>query len=180
MAVPFQDLVAYFKALAVEDLEHSGGTYLGHCAAVYRDMKKWGASEELARAGLFHSIYGTILFDRFALPLEKRQEVQELIGERAERLAYLNCAIEYDSFDRDVGEGGAPYRMLDRFTGETIKLSAQERADLLAIHLCDRLEQAPRSRDWEYRPKGFLRMARVLGGPAADAFDSVYARASVD
>ena len=179
MAATFHELVQYFKALAVEDLEHSGGTYLGHCAAVYRDMKKWGASEELARAGLFHSIYGTILFDRFALPLDKRGEVRDLIGDRAERLAYLNCAIDYDSFDRDVVDGEAPYRMLDRFTGETVELSDVERSDLLTIHLCDRLEQAPRSRDWDYRPNGFMGMARVLGGSAEHAFETVYAKSSV-
>ena len=176
MLASFQDLIAYFRALAVEDLEHSGGTYLGHCASVYRDLKKWGASEELARAGLFHSIYGTIQFDRFALPLEKRQEVRELLGEHAERLAYLNCAIDYDSFDRDIVNGEAPYRMLDRYTGDLVEITDDERNDLFVLHLCDRLEQAPRSRDWEYRPEGFREMAQQLGGPALQAFDSVYAK----
>ncbi len=179
MSASFQDLVDYFRGLAVEDLDHSGGTYLGHCASVYRDLKKWGASEELARAGLFHSIYGTILFDRFALPLEKRSEVRELIGDRAERAAYLNCAIDYDSFDRDVVNGEPPYRMLDRYTGGLVEITDNERRDILALQLCDRLEQAPRSQDWEYRPDGFRGMARQLGGPALEAFDSVYAEMPV-
>ena len=41
---------------------------------------------------MFHSIYGTEKFQGFTLPLERRAEVRALIGDRAERLAYLNCA----------------------------------------------------------------------------------------
>ena len=39
---------------------------------------------------MFHSIYGTERFQGFTLPLERRGEISALIGERAERLAYLN------------------------------------------------------------------------------------------
>ena len=92
MPASFQELVDYFHSLATEDVTHTDGTYMGHCFSVYRDMKKWGFDEDLARAGLFHSIYGTELFDRFKLDVEKRSEIRDLIGERAERLAYINCS----------------------------------------------------------------------------------------
>ena len=68
-------------------------TYLAHGAGVYRDLKSWGCSQELCDAGMFHSIYGTELFQDFTLPLERRGEVRNLIGERAERLVYLNCCL---------------------------------------------------------------------------------------
>ena len=175
MAASFQELVDYFHALATEDVEHTEGTYMGHCFTVYRDMKRWGFDEELARAGLFHSIYGTGLFQRFKLPVEKRDEVRELIGERAERLAYLNCAIDYDEFDEELARGGEPFRMTSRLTGEPIELAKEELDDLLRVHLVDRLEQIPRSQAFEWRKDVFRQIADRLGPEARAEFDRVYA-----
>jgi hypothetical protein len=175
MPASFQELVDYFHALAAEDISHSEGTYMGHCFTVYRDMKKWGFDEDLARAGLFHSIYGTGLFQRFMLPVEKRQEVRELIGERAERLAYLNCAIVYDEFDAELARGGDTFRMTSRLTGEPIELNSEELEDLLRVHLVDRLEQIPRSKAFDWRKDAFRAMANRLGPTAQAEFDRVYA-----
>ena len=66
---------------------------------------------------MFHSIYGTEKFQGFTLPLERRQEVRDLIGDRAEYLAYLNCAMDRASFDRAVEQRDAPYQIIDRITG---------------------------------------------------------------
>ncbi len=175
MPATFQELVDYFHALATEDVEHTEGTYMGHCFTVYRDMKRWGFDEELARAGLFHSIYGTGLFQKFKLPLEKRGEVRELIGERAERLAYLNCSIDYDAFDQELARGSTPFRMTGRMTGEQIELDNDELNDLLRVHLVDRLEQIPRSHEFAWRKDVFREMADRLGPKARAEFDRVYA-----
>lgn len=175
MPATFQELVDYFHTLATEDVEHSEGTYMGHCFTVYRDMKKWGFDEELARAGLFHSIYGTELFQRFKLPIEKRQEVRELIGERAERLAYLNCSINYDEFDEELTRRGETFRMTSRLTGEPIELNNAELEDLLRVHLVDRLEQIPRSKEWDWRKDAFREIANRLGPQAQAEFERVYA-----
>ena len=175
MSASFQELVDYFHALATEDVTHTEGTYMGHCFTVYRDMKKWGFDEELARAGLFHSIYGTGLFQRFKLPVEKREEVRELIGERAERLAYLNCAIIYDEFDAELARGGETFRMTSRLTGEPIELNNPELEDLLRVHLVDRLEQIPRSKAWDWRKDAFREIAERLGPEAQAEFERVYA-----
>lgn len=180
MSATFEELVDYFHALATEDVEHTEGTYMGHCFTVYRDMKRWGFDEELARAGLFHSIYGTGLFQRFKLPVEKRKEVRELIGERAERLAYLNCAIIYDEFDEELARGGETFRMTSRLTGERIELDRGELQDLLRVHLVDRLEQIPRSKEFEWRRDAFREIANRLGPAAQAEFERVYALAAAD
>ena len=161
MESTFDDLIQYVRNLGAAELEHSDVTYLGHLAGVYR-------------GGMFHSIYGTEIFRRFALPLDKRDEVRELIGERAEWLAYLNSAIDYASFDQMLSQGSGPSRMRDRFTGEHIELSEDDLKDLALIHLCDRLEQAPRSKDWEFRPAAFSMLAKRLGGVAAESYERVY------
>ena len=170
----FHELVDFFKSTGAAGVEHTDGSYLGHCAAVYRDMKKWGFGEPLARAGLLHSIYGTGIFQRFALPIERRGEVRALAGERVERLAYLNCAIDYDSFDREVMRGAPPYRMTDRFTGEEVDLTEEEFDALIKIQLVDRLEQVPRSKAFAYRQQAYRKMAELLGPSAMAEYERVY------
>lgn len=54
---------------------------------VYRLIEAQGCTEELCRAGMFHSIYGKERFRGFTLAPERRPEARALIGERAEQLA---------------------------------------------------------------------------------------------
>jgi Domain of unknown function (DUF6817) len=175
MPASFDEMIDFLRQLAAADVPHSGGTYLGHVATVYRDLKKWGYDEDVARGGLFHSIYGTGLFQKFKLPLERRGEVRELIGERAERLAYLFCAVVYDSLDQEIERGTPPYQMTDRFTGKTIAISDQDFDDLLRIQLVDRLEQIPRSKEWDFRRESYRRMAERLGPHAVAEHERVFA-----
>ena len=175
----FDDLVDYLRELDTANVEHTHGTYLGHNVGVYRDLKAWACSEELCRAGMFHSIYGTEIFQTFSLPLDRRGEVRELIGERAERLAYLNSAIDYASFDGTIERGTPPHTMIDRFTGKEIEIPPKDFEDLCRIHLCDRLEQVPRSKDWDFRPQTFRCLAERLGGIASQSYDRVYASQAV-
>jgi hypothetical protein len=177
MAASFDQMIEFLRQIAAVDVPHTGGTYLGHVVSVYRDLKKWGYDEDVALAGLFHSIYGTGLFQKFKLPLERRGEVRALIGERAERLAYLFCAVVYDSLDETIKRGGPPYRMTNRFGGEPIEMSAQEFDDLLRVQLVDWLEQVPRSKEWDFRRDSFRRMAEHLGPHAMAEYERVYALA---
>jgi hypothetical protein len=156
---------------------HTGDQgFLAHLIGVYRDLESWGCNRDVCRAGLFHSIYGTELFRRFSLPLEKRDEVRELIGERAERIAFINCMMDRSSFDALLDSEG-PYRLRHRDNGERIELSREDYDDLVQLHLCDWLEQVPRSQRWDYRRDSYRRMAQRLGGIAKQSFDRVYAMA---
>ena len=125
---------------------------------------------------MFHSIYGTEKFQGFTLPLDRRGEVRDLIGDRAESLAYLNCAMDRASFDRAVDQGVEPYRIIDRITGEAVSLSQRDIDDLCRIHLFDWLEQVPRSHEWDYRRSAYRNMAERLGRMAVEEYERVYAR----
>ena len=175
MAPTFKQLTDFLLGLGTEDVAHTGKSYLAHNISVYRYMKDRGCSEELCRAGLFHSIYGTELFQRFSLPVERRPEVRALIGERAERLAYANCAMDRASFDRAVTRHAGPYHVRDRLTGETIELSAEDFDDLCRVHLFDWLEQVGRSQKWDYRRAGYRNLAERLGGIALSSYEQVLA-----
>jgi hypothetical protein len=175
----FDELVEFLAELGTEQIAHTEGSFLTHLIAVYRDLESWGCDESLCCAGMFHSIYGTERFQKFALPLERRDDVRRLIGERAERLAYLNCAMDRASLDRAIEHNTGPYFINDRLTQQPIHLTSQELDDLCRVHLCDWLEQVPRSRQWDYRRGAYQRMAARLGGVAQRAYDAVFAKEAI-
>jgi hypothetical protein len=172
-----KQLTDYLVALGIEKVPHTGTTFLGHLIAVSQLMRRAGCSEELCRAGLFHSIYGTQGFQGFALPVDDRPEVRALIGERAERLAYWNCAMDRASLEQALGQGTEPYRIRDRLSGEEAQFAREDFDDLCRVHLYDWLEQVPRSKlGWGNRRAVFRRMAERLGGPAQETYARVYAQ----
>jgi Domain of unknown function (DUF6817) len=173
----FKRLTDFLLQLGTDQVSHTDKTYLAHVIGVYNDVKAAEGDEELAAAGMFHSIYGTEAFQRFALPLDQRPVVRTLIGERAERLAYLNCAMDRPSFDRAVMREGGPYHFVDRFTGKEVDLSDDDFSDLCRVHLYDWLEQVPRSQKWDYRRASYRHMAERLGGSALAAYQRVFAEA---
>ncbi len=170
-------LTDFLVGLGVDKVDHTSKSFLAHLIGVYRYMEARGCDQELCRAGMFHSIYGTELFQGFKLPVEKRPEVRKLIGARAERLAYINCAMDRSSFDRAACEDGKSYCFIDRLTQEEIRLSREDFDDLCKIHLYDWLEQVPRSQKWDYRREGYRRLAERLEGVALESYDQVFAAA---
>jgi hypothetical protein len=171
----WKQFTRFLVEVGVEEISHTKKSYLSHLIGVYRFLEERGCSAEVCRAGMFHSIYGTELFQGFTLSLERRPEVRALIGERAERLAYLNCAMDRASFDDAAHQAEGPYRLRDRLTGQTVDLTVTDFDDLCRIHLYDWLEQVGRSQKWDYRRAGYLRLAQLLGGIAQESYDRVFA-----
>lgn len=176
----YKRLADFLVELGIEKVGHTQKTYLGHLISVYRLMEAQGCDEELCRAGMFHSIYGTERFQGFKLSLERRPEVRALIGERAEQLAYLNCAMDRATFDQALEEDAETYRIRDRLTGEPVELSRTDFDRLCGVHLYDWLEQVPRSTyGWSYRRAAYRRMAERLGGLALELYHRVFAQETV-
>jgi hypothetical protein len=174
MQPDFKRLTDFLIDEGIGQIGHTGKSYLAHLIGVYRLMESRGCDAELCRAGMFHSIYGTERFQGFRLDLERRGEVRALIGDRAERLAYLNCAMDRASFDRAVAQQG-PYQIVDRLTKGEVELSEEDFNDLCRVHLYDWLEQVPRSREWNYRRAAYQGMVRRSGTVAQEAYDRVFA-----
>jgi hypothetical protein len=174
MQTNYKQCTDFLVELGIEKVPHTEKSYLAHLISVYRLMEAEGCDDELCRAGMFHSIYGTEKFQGFKLPLESRADVRRLIGERAERLGYLNCAMDRPSFDLALDQTVEPYRFVDRITRAPVELSRADFDDLCRVHLYDWLEQAPRSRyGWDYRRVAYRKMAERLGVTAA--YDCVFA-----
>lgn len=175
----YRRMMDFLVGLGTDSVPHSGEKgFLAHLIGVHRDLEGWGCDQDVCRAGLFHSIYGTQLFQKFCLALDRRDEVRQLIGDRAERLAFVNCVMDRTSFDELITTEG-PYRIRDRLSGEIMELDEHDFHDLCVVHLCDWLEQVARSQHWDYRQDAYRNLAERLGGVAKESFDRVYALASV-
>ncbi len=171
----FKQLTDFFIQVGADSIEHTEKGYLAHAIGVHNDMRAWGGDDDLCRAAMYHSIYGTEYFQKFTLPLERRGEVRDLIGERAEHLAYYNCAMDRPSFDAAVERGTPPHTFIDRLTKQEVDLAPEDFDDLCRIHLCDWLEQVPRSKTWDYRRSSYRNLAKRLGGIAIESYDKVFA-----
>lgn len=178
MSATFKTLTDFLVNLGIEQIAHTQKNYLAHLISVHKLIQASGYDEDLCRAGLFHSIYGTEKFQGFKLPVEQREDLVELIGPRAERLAYWNCLMDRESLDNLLGQSVEPFIIRNRESGEAMSLTLREFDDLCCVHLFDWLEQAPRSRfGWEYRRQAYRQMAERLGGQAIEVFDRVYTAA---
>lgn len=71
------------------DIHHLDRTLFVHLLGTYNILKDQGKEDYVCLAGLFHSIYETEYFT-FNVPFT-RDEVKELIGEKAENLVYEFC-----------------------------------------------------------------------------------------
>jgi hypothetical protein len=172
----YKSMTEFLLKAGIEEIPHSQKTYMGHLIAVYRLLDQCGFGADVCRAGMFHSIYGTELFQGFKLPFDRRADLRKLIGDRAERLAYLNCAMDRASFDAALGLPGPVYPMRDRLTDEVVPLDRSDFDDLCRIHLYDWLEQVPRSRHgFGYRKEPYRLMAERLGPNALADFERVFA-----
>jgi hypothetical protein len=172
----YKRMTDFLLGMGVEDVPHTQKSYLAHLVALFRWLESQGCSQDVCRAGMFHSIYGTEKFQGFTLPLTRRHELRSLIGERAERLAYVNCAMDRASFDRALDQPDEPYRIVDRITGGTVTLSRADFDDLCRVHLYDWLEQVPRSQEWDYRRASYRKMAERLGPTAEEDYERTYDR----
>ena len=92
----------FLVELGTDEIPHSDTPFLAHLIGVCNKLREAGCEETVCLAGLFHSIYGTEMFQGFSLPMEQRDTVRQLIGERAEGLAYLNCCMDRASFDENL------------------------------------------------------------------------------
>ena len=171
----YREMVDFLVAEGTDKVPHTQTSFLAHLIGVYRDLETWGCDKEVCRAGMFHSIYGTEPFQGFKLPLERRDEVRNLIGEHAERLAYLNSAMTRSTFDETIQQAEGPRKMVDRFSGQEVELTPGDFDDLCTVHLCDWLEQVERYGKWDSRRAAFRRLAEMLSGVAMQSYERVFA-----
>src|SRR5687767_6063114 len=112
----YRVMVDFLRDLEIDEVPHSGQKgFLAHLVAVFHELECWGASQDVCRAGIFHSIYCTELFRQWSLHVNRRADIRNLIGERAEWIAYVNCLMDRATFDALL-ESDGPYCIRNRVT----------------------------------------------------------------
>jgi hypothetical protein len=105
----FIPLIDYLKDIGCDKQQHSGNrNLLHHLVAVSIMLSERGCSDDLCKAGLFHSIYGTTIFKPKMVSLEDRDKIRELLGAWAETLVYEFSMLPKDRIGAikklDVGD----------------------------------------------------------------------------
>jgi len=82
------------KEFNTDENPHSNRTLSDHLIGTYDLLEKWNNTKEICLAGLFHSIYGTMVYKISSANLSKRKYIENIIGKRAEELVYLFCVTD--------------------------------------------------------------------------------------
>lgn len=133
--------------LGTPKVQHSGRSLYEHLCGVNSVLQAWEQPVDVCNAGMFHSIYSTEKFQHVTLSTNQRSWLKERIGEQAERLVYLFATIPRVALFEAVKSWSSllsdPFvEIPSRWDGTIVAVSGTEMADLLLIHIANRLEQA--------------------------------------
>lgn len=131
-------LLSFLRSVNADACPHSGRYLLDHLTGTERLLAEWGCDDVVRRAGLFHSIYGTNAFKTASVSIRERSKIRNLIGKKAERLAYLFCVSQRPSALIDACEHGL---LKNRYSQEQIAISPTELEHLLEIESANLIEQ---------------------------------------
>lgn len=143
-------LFAYVKSKVPAVLEHTGeSAFDEHLSGVQAVLRSWKAPDYVAKAGLFHSIYGSEGFQGFCLPLSERPVLQDLIGPKAEFLVWVFCMVDRYTVDEHVMKWKAGQPLQSMYTVKSraefgrfeMQLNTEEFLDFVELVLADWLEQ---------------------------------------
>ena len=129
-------------ALNTDENPHSGGELLDHLKGTHDYLEAWGNDQVVCLGGLFHSIYGTQSYKTESATPEDRGRIREVIGEKAERLAYLFCMTKRQDFFAELGKDNP--MLWDRGLDEKIPVTQEELHNLVEIEMANYIEFMPR------------------------------------
>jgi aspartyl/asparaginyl beta-hydroxylase (cupin superfamily) len=138
----------FLRQLGTDKVSHSGRSLYEHLCGVHAILRAWERSDDVCNAGLFHSIYSTEKFHHATLTMSERPRLRAAIGEHAEYLVYLFARLPrtalFEAADRWSQLSAALHVEVPCDPDNTIlvRLSGEDLADLVLLHVANRLEQA--------------------------------------
>ena len=166
----------FLREAQTQSMAHTEGALLDHLLGTRQLLIDWEAFPAVCDAGLFHSVYGTEHYEPAAIPLSMRADVRRLIGDDAELLAWLFCAMRRETFDQNLSRMGE-LMVQHRVSAEWLPLTTAQFHDLVTMTFANTLEAFPRL-SWRVRRAchAYLRPFRSRTISAAqtafDEFDS--------
>lgn len=170
--------IALLEELGAHVTSHSRRTLLAHLRGTHDLLAEWGNEPHVCIAGLFHSVYGTYVFDKRAADLSKRGQIRDVIGPDAERLVHLFCVTDRRCFYEHLSE--SRFYLRDIVDDRNLDFDQDTLAALIEIEVANMLEQIPRrSRNKarhaaEWYGDVFSRSRDILSPLAAEAAERCF------
>ncbi len=141
--------VEFLRGAGADRFAHAHGRVLWqHLIGTREILRRWLQPAWLQDAGALHSIYATDVYQEQLVSLSRRDEARAAVGARAERLAYLFCALSRQHFFELVNAHedlpADSLRVKQRFSDSDALegISRAEACHLLLIHMANEAEQA--------------------------------------
>lgn len=131
--------IEYFKNIS-DNINHGNSNYFDHCLTVHSILKSMNADEDVCKAGLYHSVYGT---EHFSSRVEvTKQELISLIGDVAEDLVFKFCNIK-NRFETILTNGFKFNSYIDKALTQIEYANLQEQyqrnQDIKLLEMCEAL-----------------------------------------
>ncbi|MBD5634359.1 MAG: hypothetical protein IAI49_07750 [Candidatus Eremiobacteraeota bacterium] len=131
------------RRLGTDRMPHRNGrTLFEHLSGMATIAKAWRLPEDVRRAALFHSVYGTAVYRDGAAHRDRRDTIRAEIGAAAERLAFAFGGVDRPRFGAAVEAMALPREctLTTRF-GDVQTLSARDVVALALLGTINELEQ---------------------------------------
>jgi hypothetical protein len=138
VSTPTARAESLLEALGAETVPHPGGTLLAHLRRVRSRLALWNARPALQLAGLCHAFYGTDGFPTGLLPLDRRSELEGIIGAEAESIVYFYGACDRKATYPTLADHDSDFR--DRFTGRSYTPDTRLRRDFAELTAANELD----------------------------------------
>jgi hypothetical protein len=112
------------------------GTLYDHLIRTSAILEHWQLSDDVVSAGMFHSIYSTQIFRNVVVSIDRRKEVQQLIGEGAERIVHLFSVIDRET----LAKSDDGYTFSSHIDKSKITVTEEEVKGLLHIILANQFD----------------------------------------
>jgi hypothetical protein len=116
-----------------------------HLVNTFEMLAAWQQPARVQYAGLLHDGYSTDVLGDPMFEMSERHHVRSLIGETAERLAFLYCATEGRALVSVVrapaNQTSDVFTLTSRLDGHPVQLTRVDAADLLTIQMASVAEQ---------------------------------------
>ncbi|MDJ0838406.1 MAG: hypothetical protein QNK37_17950 [Acidobacteriota bacterium] len=143
----------FLKTANTDENPHSERSLTEHLIGCYNLLKEWGNTEDICLAGLFHSIYGTESYPLTTISAERRLEVKQVIGEKAENLVNLFCRSERSSFFTTIEDPSPLIRDSDK--DELVPITKEELKGLIELEVANVVEFIPHRNDIPAKLKNY-------------------------
>lgn len=127
------------RELSTDESAHGHRTLFEHLKGTHDLLEKWENPKDVRVGGLFHSIYGTEYYKVESADLADRKHIADVIGPRAEELAFLFCTTDRVGFFRETDKQDPV--LIDRTTKKPVPVSTATLGALIEIEVANYIEQ---------------------------------------